>query len=120
MLNMEKEPKQTEEDRKHGNLYDPATDCHGLVIGDEDVLWLSQKKICLYKCWTCHSFYYAYRYYFPQRICPYCGYDYNEPLDSYNDIKAAIAEIEDRVSVRYGEHKTIQQIIEGDGINGNG
>lgn len=120
MPSTEKEPERNEENRNCGSLFDCTDDCHGLVAGDEDVLWLSKKDIWLYRCWSCNSFYYAYRYYFPQRICPYCGYDYNEPLDSYNDIKAAIAEIEDRVSVRYGEHKTIQQIIEGDGINGNG
>ena len=91
------------------SLYDFASDCHGLVAGDEDILWLSENNIWLYKCEACHGFYYAFKYFFPQRICPYCRHDYNEPLDSYNDIKEAIAEIEDRDPY---EHKTIQQIIE--------
>jgi hypothetical protein len=56
------------------------------------------------------------------RVCPCCEATNNAPLDCYNDLKKAIAEIEDRVSVRYGEHMTIQQIIEEkeDEINGNG
>lgn len=99
-----------------GHIYDYATDCYGLVAGDEDVLWLSKKRIWLYKCKVCYGFYYAYKFCFPQRICPYCKHDSNEPLDSYNDIKEAIAEIEDRDPY---EHKTIQQIIEGDDINGS-
>ena len=92
------------------HIYHYATDCHGLVAGDEDVLWLSKKKIWLYECESCHGIYYAYKFASPQRICPYCKHDYNDPLDRYYDLKRAIAEIEDRDPY---EHKTIQQIIEG-------
>lgn len=117
MLNMEKEIKRIEERRNglepiendiHVTTHDYTNDCRGLIAGDEDILWLHENDIWLYRCDTCGSIYYAHKEGPWERTCPYCHHHFNIPLMDYDDLRDAIQTIRELDPYNV---KELQQII---------
>ena len=114
MLNMEKELKRNNLDNLEPpenaiHIHDYTDDCRGLVMGDEDILWLHENGIWLFRCGTCRSIYYAHKDGPWQRRCPYCRYQFNTPLMDYDDLRDVIQTIEELDPYNV---KSLQQAIE--------